>query len=194
MKNTNDRKQPAAISRRRFMAGTTLAVAGLTADWSRAWGEATSEISRTSESIHQERDFAASPLRVYDALTLTAQFDHVVRMSAAMQSGAQLGTSPTAIHNQPGGVFTLFGGHISGRFVELVPHQRIVQAWRVANWDPGSYSIARYALSEQEGGTKLTFDHTAFPNGQADHLAAGWIGNYWEPLAKYLTERGPSGK
>jgi activator of HSP90 ATPase len=144
-------------------------------------------VERTAESIHQERSFAASRRRVYDALTISAQFDHVVRLSAAMRSGMKLGTSPTAIHNEPGGTFTLFGGHIHGRFIELVPSERIVQAWRVANWDPGIYSIARYALSDDGTGTKLVFDHTGFPPGEAEHLAEGWDSNYWEPLTQYLT-------
>jgi hypothetical protein len=39
---------------------------------------------------------------------------------------------------------------------------------------------------ESGGETKIKFDHTGFPKGQAEHLAEGWRGNYWEPLAKVL--------
>jgi activator of HSP90 ATPase len=70
--------------------------------------------------------------------------------------------------------------------VELVPNERLVQAWRVANWNPGVYSIAKFALAEQGTATKLIFDHTGFPDGQGQHLAEGWKTNYWEPLTKYL--------
>jgi len=87
---------------------------------------------------------------------------------------------------QGGGAFTIFAGHIVGRHVELVPNERIVQAWRVVNWDPGLFSIARFELVEQGSGTKLVFDHAGFPKGQAKHLDAGWKGNYWEPLVKFL--------
>jgi uncharacterized protein YndB with AHSA1/START domain len=186
MHSAHDSKPPDGPGRRHFLAGGVLAFAGLAAGPGGAWAQATDELSRTAESIHQERTFAATPTRVYDALTIAAQFDHVVRLSGAMRSGTKLGTAPRAIRNSAGGGFTLFGGHIAGRFIELVPHQRIVQAWRVANWDPGVYSIARYALSEQGGGTKLVFDHAGFPSGQAEHLAQGWVANYWEPLARYL--------
>jgi hypothetical protein len=41
-------------------------------------------------------------------------------------------------------------------------------------------------LMEQSSGTKIVFDHTGFPKGQAEHLAEGWKGNYWEPLEKFL--------
>lgn len=65
-----------------------------------------------------------------------------------------------------------------GRQIELVPNERIVQAWRVVGWDPGVYSIAKFALVEQGPATKLVFDRTGFPNGRAEHLAAGWTANY----------------
>ena len=144
------------------------------------------EISRTAEAIHQEVIFKASRSRIYEALTDTTQFDKVSRLSAAMQSGMASGSKPTEISREPGGVFTLFGGHIVGRQIELVPNDRIVQAWRVVDWDPGVYSIAKFELTVQGSGTKLVFDHTAFPPGRGQHLADGWKMNYWEPLEKYL--------
>ena len=144
------------------------------------------EISRTAESIHQETIFRASRKRVYEALTDTDQFNKLTQLSAAVKSGMALGSTATKISREEGGTFTLFGGHILGRHVELVPDERIVQAWRTADWPAGIYSIARFVLMAQNGGTKLVFDHTGFPVGQAEHLAAGWKANYWEPLAKFL--------
>jgi activator of HSP90 ATPase len=98
-----------------------------------------------------------------------------------------LGTKSTEISREVGGAFSIFRGHILGRHIELVPNQRIVQAWRVADWNPGVYSIAKFELVEQGSGTKIVFDHTGFPVRQAEHLAEGWKGNYWEPLEKFLT-------
>lgn len=77
-------------------------------------------ISRAAETIHQEPFFKASRKRVYDALTVTEQFDRVI------------------------------------------------------------------SLVEQDDGTKILFDHEAFPNGDAGHLASGWQENYWNPLTKFL--------
>jgi activator of HSP90 ATPase len=144
------------------------------------------EISHAAESIHLEPTFKASHKAVYEALMNSAQFDKVIHLGAAMGSGMSLGTATTNISPQAGGTFTIFGGHIVGRHIELVPNERIVQAWRVVDWGPGLYSIARFELVEQGSGTKIIFDHTGFPKGQAEHLAAGWKGNYWEPLAKVL--------
>jgi transposase-like protein len=49
-----------------------------------------------------------------------------------------------------GGPFSLFGGHITGRQVELVPDQLVVQAWRAKTWPAGVYSIARFELRRQK--------------------------------------------
>jgi activator of HSP90 ATPase len=143
-------------------------------------------ISHTAESIHQEPVFEANRSRVYEALTDARQFRKVVQLSAAMQSAMSLGSKSTEISQQVGGAFTLFGGHIVGRHIELMPNQRIVQAWRVVDWNPGVYSIVKFELAEQGSGTKIVFDHTGFPGGKGQHLAAGWTANYWEPLQKYL--------
>ena len=145
--------------------------------------EAEDEI-RSAESIHQEPFFKASRKRVYEALTDAKQFDKVIQLSAAKMS---MGGKPTEIVSKEGGTFAIFGGYITGRQIELVPNQRIVQVWRVGSWDPGAYSIAKFELKEQGSGTKIIFDHTGFPKGLGQHLAAGWKANYWEPLEKFLT-------
>lgn len=80
----------------------------------------------------------------------------------------------------------MFGGHIVGRNVELVPNQRIVQVWRVVDWPAGAYSIVRFEFKAEGASTHLVFDHTGFPEGLRDHLAAGWESNYWALLKKYL--------
>lgn len=175
-----------APTRRQLVAGA-VAFAGCAARPIRVWAGAEDDISHAAESIHQEPVFQASRKRIYEALTDARQFDKIVQLSGAMQSGMALGKKPTEISRQVGGAFTLFGGHIVGRHVELEPSQRIVQAWRVVDWNPGIYSIVKFELTEQGSNTKIIFDHTGFPVGKAQHLAEGWTANYWEPLRKYLS-------
>jgi activator of HSP90 ATPase len=146
----------------------------------------TDEITHTNEAIHQEVIFKASRKRVYEALTDAKLFDKVIQLSAAVKSGMVPPGKPAEISREPGGAFALFGGYISGRQLVLVPEKLIVQAWRAGSWDPDSYSIAKFALSDQDANTKLIFDHSGFPNGEGPHLAEGWHVNYWEPLAKAL--------
>ena len=173
-------------TRRQLVAGAAVAFGGLALGSTGAWAEDEKEVARTAETIHQEPIFKASRKRVYEALTDSKQFNNVVQLSAAMRSGMPPGAAPTQISREAEGAFSLFGGHIVGRHVELVPNERIVQAWRVATWDAGVYSIARFELVEQGSGTKLVFDHAGFPKGDGEHLAEGWKANYWEPLEKFL--------
>jgi len=172
-------------TRRKVIAGIALALGGTAINPSRAVAAGPDDVSRTAEAIHQEVVFEVMPKRVYQALTETRQFDKVIQLSGAMQA-MSLGSTPTQISREVGGTFTIFGGHIIGRHLELSAGERIVQAWRVVDWEPGIYSIARFALDEQGTNTKLVFDHTGFPVGQGEHLSAGWKANYWMPLEKFL--------
>jgi len=173
-------------TRRQIIAGVALALGGLTLSSNGARAGADEEISRTAEAIHQEPVFKANRKRVYAALTDTQQFNKVTQIIAAKEPSISLEKSPTQISREAGGTFSLFGAIIVRRHIELVPNERIVQAWRVAYWDPGVYSIARFEFVEQGAGTKIIFDHTGFPKGMGEHLAAGWKAHYWEPLEKFL--------
>jgi uncharacterized protein YndB with AHSA1/START domain len=132
------------------------------------------EPASTSISIHQEVDLKATPQRIYEALLDAKQF-------------SAFSLLPAEIRREAGGGFSCFGGHIVGRNVELVPNQRIVQAWRVVTWPEGAYSIAKFELKAQGSGTRLILDHVGFPEGLKEHLATGWKEHYWERLQKYFS-------
>jgi activator of HSP90 ATPase len=127
-----------------------------------------------AHAITQEIVFKASPTRIYDVLLDAKQFS------------AFTGGKPAEISRDSGGAISCFGGMITGRNIELVPGQRIVQAWRAGNWPEGVYSIVRFELKAEGQGAKLTLHHTGFPEGGAEHLEGGWHQMYWEPLKKYL--------
>ncbi|MFX3673444.1 MAG: SRPBCC domain-containing protein [Paenisporosarcina sp.] len=127
-----------------------------------------------STVIHQEINFNVSPDRLYEVLLNSAQFSEVT------------GGAPTEISSEAGGSFSCFGGMIFGRNIELVPNERIVQAWRAGNWNEGVYSIVKFELKKQGNETQLVLDHSGFPTGLGEHLEAGWHENYWKPLEKYL--------
>jgi activator of HSP90 ATPase len=125
-------------------------------------------------TIHQEVTFATSPAKVYEALVNLKRFSEV--------TGA-----PASGDSTEGGAFSAFGGHVTGRHVELVRDKRVVQAWRAKTWPEGVYSIVRFELKPEGAGTKLVFDHDGFPADMADHLWKGWHSNYWENIAKRVT-------
>jgi activator of HSP90 ATPase len=174
-----------ALGRRKILVGAAFVIGGLAAraTYSQSTGE---EISHTAESIHHEVAFKAGRKRVYEALIDASQFNKVTQQSAAARTNMVPLNKPASISRELGGAFSLFGGYITGRQLELLSGERIVQAWRVGSWDPGIYSIVKFELTGDDSATKLIFDHTGFPKGDAEHLAQGWKTNYWEPLAKFL--------
>jgi activator of Hsp90 ATPase-like protein len=109
------------------------------------------------------------------------QVESIVRRGLVVAGG-----QTTTLDRSAGGAFSLFGARIKGRNVELVPNARIVEAWRSEGWEAGVYSIVRFELKAEGTGTRLVFDHTGFPLGQADHLAGGWKSNYWDRLTSFL--------
>ncbi|HLW97230.1 MAG TPA: SRPBCC domain-containing protein [Candidatus Acidoferrales bacterium] len=173
--------------RRQMIVGAAVAFGSLAVGSIKSFARAAAdEISHNAESIHIELVLKASRNRVYDALTDAKQFEKVVQLSAAVKTGMVTGGPPAQISGELGGGFSLFGGYVTGRQIELVPGQRIVQVWRAGSWAPGEYSLAKFVLIEQGSDTKVIFDHTGFPGDQAQHLLDGWHGNYFEPLAKFL--------
>src|ERR1700726_643548 len=110
-------------------------------------------LRRSHMSIRQEVIFPVSPERVYELLTSSEEF-------------ARATGKPAKIEAVEGAAFSIFGGYIQGRQIELVPGQRIVQAWRGSDWDAGVYSFVRFTLTPEGKGARLVVDHDAYPQGK----------------------------
>ena len=129
-------------------------------------------------SVHQEALIDATPLEVYAYLTDGETF------AAATGAAARL-------EAREGTTFSLFDDRIEGRQIELVPGQRVVQAWRFGEahpdvWDPGVYSIVRFTLTAESGRTRFVVDHDAIPTEWREHIASGYPLFYAEPMTRYF--------
>jgi activator of HSP90 ATPase len=172
-----------APTRRSVLSGIAVALGGLTSatvlrgairQQTPAMAQVpASEANNTRTALHQEIDLPGTPARFEQAVLDAKQF-------------AAFSGMPATIDPREGGAFSMFGGMIVGRNVELVSGRRIVQAWRPTHWDPGVYSMVRFAYSAHGSGSRVILDHTGFPQGEYDHLSSGWDEHYWEPLKKFL--------
>jgi activator of HSP90 ATPase len=171
-----------AFTRRQIIAGAAATLGGLAAGrdvWAQAQQQQnpkeapSTTANQALTSLHQEIELKAPPQRIYEILLDSKQFAAFTGMPATIDTAA-------------GGAFSMFGGMIVGRNVELIPSQRIVQAWRPTHWEPGVYSVVKFELKPQGSGTTLILDHTGFPEGEYDSLFKGWGLRYWDPLKKYL--------
>jgi activator of HSP90 ATPase len=166
-------------TRRQFAGGLALVLgggaAGLHAD---AIGQNMQQLPPTSPndprtSLHQDIELAATTPRIEAALLDAKQFAAFTGLAARIDA-------------HEGGAFSLFGGMIVGRNIELVSGQRIVQAWRPTHWDPGVYSLVKFEFRPSSAGTLVVLDHTGFPAGDYESLSSGWYSHYWEPLKKFF--------
>ena len=124
-------------------------------------------------TVEQTVRFPASVERTYRAIADSAEHSAF--------TGA-----PAALPAEEGAAFSTHGGEIEGRLLELVPNQRIVQAWRPRGWPDGTYSVVRYEFSGNDTETEIHLCHTGLPAEAADHIADGWQKMYWTPLTEYL--------
>ena len=126
-----------------------------------------------SKPIHQTVTFKASPHEVYEALMDS-------KKHAAFTGGK------ARINRAVGGKFMAYDDYITGKNVELIPDQKIVQDWRAVDWPEGYFSCVTFEFTAIPEGTRLDFTHVDLPEGTEEEFTQGWIDNYWEPMKIFL--------
>lgn len=124
--------------------------------------------------IQQTETFDATPEAIWQILTDADRFSEMT------------GGAPAEIDSSEGGAISLFGGMITGRTIEAVQNERLVQAWRPQPWEPGIYSVVRFELEGDGQSTTVSLDHSGFPEGEDEHLSQGWHDNYWNNIRSLI--------
>jgi uncharacterized protein YndB with AHSA1/START domain len=94
-----------------------------------------------------------------------------------------------SMSGEVGAEVSAWDGYISGRNLELVPGERIVQSWRTSQFaDDHEDSIVTVTLENAGGGTRLTLVHSNVPDDQRSYEAGGWESNYFEPMRVYFAK------
>jgi activator of HSP90 ATPase len=143
---------------------------------SRRWAGLTEESAHDVDSSGS-RD-QASPGPIFEYLTNGDIFSAATGM-------------PARVSDREGDRFSLFGGRVEGRQIELVPRERVVQAWRFGGghpdvWEPGLYSIVRFTLRAEGDATRFVIDHTGIPPEWEDHIESGYPTFYAGPMTEYF--------
>lgn len=86
-----------------------------------------------------------------------------------------------------GAEISAWDGYISGRNLELVPGERIVQSWRTTKFsDEHEDSIITVTLEELDDGTLLTLVHSNVPDDHRSYEEGGWHSRYFVPMQAYF--------
>ncbi|KAM7199672.1 hypothetical protein V8F33_004324 [Rhypophila sp. PSN 637] len=79
-----------------------------------------------------------------------------------------------------GGKFELFGGNVSGEFLELQEPTKIVQSWRLNQWPQGHYSKLQIEFDQNDVDhvTVMRVEWTGVPIGQEEVTKRNWLEYY----------------
>jgi uncharacterized protein YndB with AHSA1/START domain len=119
----------------------------------------------------------ASPQEIYEAW-----LDSVVH--------SEMTGSEASMSDETGAQVSAWDGYITGRNLELVPGERIVQSWRTTQFtDEHEDSQIIVTLKAVEDGTLLTLEHTNVPDAQRSYEEGGWEEHYFDPMKEYFGKR-----
>merc|ERR1712137_120983 len=90
--------------------------------------------------------------------------------------------SPAKMDKKIGGEFSIFGGQITGKNLNLVENKEIIQDWRFQSWPNGHYSKVVIKLEAVNGGTELSLEQTGVPVSDYERTNAGWKQHFWERI------------
>ena len=62
-----------------------------------------------------------------------------------------------------GGFFSLFSDNITGRFIDIVPYERVDMLWRFKSWPSDHYSHVSLIFQDDTDQTKLVIQQTGVP-------------------------------
>jgi uncharacterized protein YndB with AHSA1/START domain len=97
--------------------------------------------------------------------------------------------SKADMSNEVGADVSAWGGYITGRNLDLIPGERIVQSWRTSQFvEDHEDSIITVTLEDAENGTLLTLIHSNVPDDQTSYEEGGWEQHYFGPMKKYFAE------
>ncbi|HEY2526793.1 MAG TPA: SRPBCC domain-containing protein [Xanthobacteraceae bacterium] len=119
----------------------------------------------------------ASPQEVYDAWLDSAAHSEMTGGEARMSDA--IGAEVSALN-----------GYITGRNLQLIPGERIVQSWRTTQFaDDHDDSVITVMLEERTEGALLTLVHSNVPDDQRSYEEGGWQSTYFEPMIVYFSAR-----
>jgi uncharacterized protein YndB with AHSA1/START domain len=128
------------------------------------------------KTIKHRVKFKAPPATIYDLLADSRKHTAVTGKKAN-------------ISREIGGAFSASGDDVSGVIVDLVPGQRIVQAWRHRRFPEGIFSMATMTMSPTNGGgTELVLTHRGVPKDLIPDTERAWREQYWVRIKAFLAD------
>jgi activator of HSP90 ATPase len=125
--------------------------------------------SVNTTTVTDTEEFRAPASEIYQTFTDPQRITAFTRAAPKLWEGAK-----------KGGKFELFGGNVSGEYLELEEPKKIVQSWRLEQWPKGHYSTLEISLDQNDvdNVTVMRVTWTGVPVGQEDVTKRNW-GEYY---------------
>jgi activator of HSP90 ATPase len=127
-----------------------------------------------TKDLTQTYILKASPQEIYDSL---ADMDLHADLTGAKATG----------QTKKGGSFTAYDGYIMGKFIDLLPGQKIVADWRGEedSWPKGHFSRVTWTFNKKnKDTTEVTLNQRGVPVEVFENINQGWVDYYWKPLIR----------
>lgn len=124
--------------------------------------------------IHQKYEIKAPQEKVWEALVDPKSIE-------------AWGAGPAKMNDKVGFKFSLWGGDIHGKNIEVIKFKKLKQEWYGGDWDKPS--ILTFKFSEKEGKTKVDLLHEDVPDKEHKNISEGWKDYYMIPLKDYVESK-----
>ncbi|HTB30781.1 MAG TPA: SRPBCC domain-containing protein [Bacteroidia bacterium] len=95
--------------------------------------------------------------------------------------------APCKISAKEGEKYTVHGGYISGKNLQLIKDKLIVQTWRAQTWDKSDVDSTFIIHLEPQGNdVVLQAIHANIPDKHVAGVKKGWTGHYWGPWKQHI--------
>jgi len=128
------------------------------------------------EKLELKEIFDAEPSEIYEAW-LDSEL-HGKMTGGEANCGIQIGDS-----------FTTWDGYISGKNIQLLENQKIIQSWRTSEFlENDEDSLLTIELKKIPQGTEISLIHTNIPSGQTQY-EKGWMDHYFTPMKSFFQKK-----
>jgi activator of HSP90 ATPase len=129
----------------------------------------TTHTAVNTTTVTDTEEFRAPASELYQTFTDPQRIAAFTRAAPKLFEGARVG-----------GKFELFGGNVSGEYLELVDPTKIVQSWRLDQWPKGHYSRLEinFDQNDVDNVTVMRVSWSGVPVGQEDVTKRNW-GEYY---------------
>lgn len=133
-------------------------------------------------TAHSAKGASVNVTKVTDQEEFRTSAEELYRTFTDPQRLAAFTRAPLTVFEgaKKGGRFELFGGNVTGEYLELDEPTKIVQKWRLKQWPEGHYSTLsiKFEQNNVDGVTVMRVDWAGVPVGQEEVTKKNW-GEYY---------------